>query len=67
MRKTYTEILVTILFFLVTGSSWAQKNLQVRGLVYDDAGSPIENVSIYLLSAKTKAIIKTTLTDESGV
>lgn len=67
MRKTYTEILVTILFFLITGSSWAQNRLQVRGVVYDDAGSPIENVSIYLLSAKTKAIIKTTLTDESGV
>lgn len=46
-------------------SSFAQQH-DVTGKIVSEDNNPIEGASVYLLTAKSEALMKTTLTDESG-
>ncbi len=69
MKKNYTYLLLLINLFLFTALSLQAQQLPkgtLKGKVISPEKLPLANVSIYLLTAKAGAVIKTGITNEEG-
>jgi len=64
MRKFF--ILTTALLFGLATASVAQGPTAITGRVKDNAGKPLQSVSISLLDAKDSSLVKTDVSDASG-
>lgn len=70
MIRTHTLLLLSLLLSIHAIAKPQQRTPQqtpeVKGKVYSSTNTAIANTSIFLLTAKTKAIIKTGITDAEG-
>lgn len=60
------RIIFNLCFLLVTVFSAQAQQGEVSGRVFNEKQEPLENVTIYLLTAKVGGLIKTEVTDETG-
>ncbi len=60
------RIILNVCFLLVTVFTAQAQQGEVSGRVFNEQQEPLANVSIYLLTAKVGALIKTEVTDEHG-
>lgn len=60
------RIILNVCFLLVTVFTAQAQQGEVSGRVFNEEQEPLANVSIYLLTAKVGALIKTEVTDEQG-
>lgn len=51
---------------LSTGFTLFAQQVDVKGKVFNSKSEPLANVSVYLLTAKAEAVIKTAVSDEQG-
>ncbi|TYR37576.1 outer membrane beta-barrel protein [Sphingobacterium phlebotomi] len=58
--------ILNVCFLLVTVFTAQAQQGEVSGRVFNEQQEPLANVSIYLLTAKVGALIKTEITDEHG-
>ncbi len=67
MKTIYIYLLLIFILPLLTSSVLQAKQPTVRGKVTDEQQVALNKVTIYLMSSKIDAIIKTAVTDEKGV
>src|SRR5690606_11310957 len=65
MKNFYIYLSITFCLFICPATSFAQQ-VVVEGSVLSEHQQPVAGVSVYLLTAPGEAIIKTSVTDESG-
>lgn len=69
MKKKYTYFTLILCVLLLTAFAAQAQQVwkgQVKGKIYDASQQPLANVSVYLLTAKAGAVIKTSVSDENG-
>lgn len=69
MKKITTHLTFTFCLFLLTGFvTQAQQTSkgEVKGKIYNTTGEPVANASVYLLTVKAAAVIKTGVSDDLG-
>jgi iron complex outermembrane recepter protein len=64
MRKL---ILSGIAFFAISISSFAQSKSTISGSVQDNAGKPLSGITVTLLKQKDSSLVKTSITEQSGL
>src|SRR5690606_9613086 len=57
---------LTVIFFIGTAFSFAQKNFSIKGKISDENKKPIEAVTIYLSTVNDSTLINYTITDVKG-
>lgn len=60
-------MLLSFFFTLFTAMTLRAQQAEIAGKVVDSQGEPMANVSIYLLTVRTEAIIKTAVSDAEGL
>ncbi len=64
MRKTISAVATGL--FLFAGSAFSQSPSPVTGFVKDNAGKPLQSVTVSLLNAADSGLVKTDVTDGGG-
>ncbi|MGO3108637.1 MAG: TonB-dependent receptor domain-containing protein [Sphingobacterium sp.] len=66
MKTIYTYFILLIAVPVLMSSTLQAKQPGIRGTVLDEQHQGVDKVSIYLMSSKVEAIIKTAVSDEKG-
>src|SRR5690606_33419743 len=67
MKTIYTYLILIFAISTLSASGISAKQPTIRGRVTDEQKQGLDKVTVYLLSSKVDAILKTAVTDEKGV
>ncbi|WP_437919319.1 TonB-dependent receptor domain-containing protein [Sphingobacterium sp. LRF_L2] len=66
MKKTSTNLILSFFVLLLMSFGARAQQGEIKGTVRNEKNGPLTNVTIYLLTAKAEAIIKTGISDQEG-